>query len=482
MGQWNLLPADSSGNWHGPETSGYFKKIFGFGKGAFIIQTLDDDMQHPYFPQFYIDYIYNYIKKTNRDNYKKLAKILSSFYKLRIQCRQSISKTAKLNLKNFSNKELVKFYKFNRDWAHRVTPFDQFGWIAEDYWPPLMKNILINKLGLKDDSAEYHKVLFSLTKPEKISTTLKEKQAVLAGAIKIKQRKIKLLKASQKLARLFGYMPVFTFGAPWDENHYLVELKEVCARSLVDLKNEYSQLKDYSKIRNQELAKLVKQYKIQPEDLQKFIDFSLALDVRNEAEYLVSLCGFYLLPIYNEIAKRLYVSVKQLRNLVKKDIIACLEGRTDPQEIFSKQGKIIGWVFNKSMTEIKYLSSKEAQKFFTYLNKHAANLQGHDEQKGICASPGKISGRAKVVNYISEIDKVKSGDILITKATTIDYLPAMKRAAAFVTEVGGLTCHAAVVAREFGVPSVVSLKNATKNFKDSDLVEVDADKGVVRKI
>lgn len=482
MGQWNLLPADSSGNWNAEETSYYFKKIFGFGKGAFIIHTLDDDMQHPYFPEFYIDYLYNYIKKTNQEDYKKLARILSSFYKLRDQCRKSITKTAKTNFKRLSNKELIKIYEFNRDWAYQVTPFDQFGWIAEDYWLPLMKNVLVNKLGLKDNSKEYYKVLLSLIKPEKISTTLKEKQAVLEEAIKIKQRKQILFKASRKLAKLFGWMPVFAFGAPWDENHYLSELKEISARSLTDLKNEYDELKNYSKIRNQELSALVKQYKLQPEDLQKFIDFGLALDARNEAEYLVSLCGFYLLPIYDEITRRLYISVKQLRSLVKKDIIACLEGRADPQEVFSRQGKIIGWVSDKSMTEIKYLSSKEAQRFFNYLNKHAANLQGHDEQKGVCASPGKAKGRAKIVNYISEIDKVKPGDILITKATTVDYLPAMKKAAAFVTEVGGLTCHAAVVAREFGVPCVVSLKNATKSFKDGDLVKVDADKGVVRKI
>lgn len=58
----------------------------------------------------------------------------------------------------------------------------------------------------------------------------------------------------------------------------------------------------------------------------------------------------------------------------------------------------------------------------------------------------------------------------------------MKKAAAIITEVGGLTCHAAVVSREFGIPCVVALKNAMKNFKDGEVIEVDADKGLVRKI
>ena len=109
-------------------------------------------------------------------------------------------------------------------------------------------------------------------------------------------------------------------------------------------------------------------------------------------------------------------------------------------------------------------------------------MQGNTEGQGVCANPGFVIGKAKIVTSPDKNSKVKSGDILIAEATTVDYLPAMKRAAAFVTEVGGLTCHAAVVAREFGVPCVVGLKNATKNFKDGDKIEVNADKGIVRKL
>jgi len=83
---------------------------------------------------------------------------------------------------------------------------------------------------------------------------------------------------------------------------------------------------------------------------------------------------------------------------------------------------------------------------------------------------------------VKDNHKVNQGDIMIAHATSVDSLPPMKRAAAFVTEIGGLTCHAAVVSREFGVPCIVSLKNATKNFKDGDLVEVNATKGTVKKL
>jgi pyruvate,water dikinase len=62
------------------------------------------------------------------------------------------------------------------------------------------------------------------------------------------------------------------------------------------------------------------------------------------------------------------------------------------------------------------------------------------------------------------------------------YLPIMKKAAAFVTDEGGLLCHAAIVARELKKPCVISTKVATKIFKDGDLVEVDANRGIIRKI
>lgn len=66
--------------------------------------------------------------------------------------------------------------------------------------------------------------------------------------------------------------------------------------------------------------------------------------------------------------------------------------------------------------------------------------------------------------------------------TTPDFVPAMQRAAAIVTDEGGILCHAAIIAREMRKPCVIGTKIATRVFKDGDLIEVDADKGIVRKL
>ena len=76
----------------------------------------------------------------------------------------------------------------------------------------------------------------------------------------------------------------------------------------------------------------------------------------------------------------------------------------------------------------------------------------------------------------------KKGDILITGMTRPEYIPLMKLAKAVVTNEGGITSHAAVVSRELGIPCIIATKIATQVFKDGDTVEVDGEKGVVRKI
>ncbi len=104
------------------------------------------------------------------------------------------------------------------------------------------------------------------------------------------------------------------------------------------------------------------------------------------------------------------------------------------------------------------------------------------ELKGVTAQPGVVRGKAKIVMSPKEGSKVLAGDILVATMSTPDFLPAMMRAAAFVTDIGGITSHAAIVSREMGKPCVIGTKTATKVFKDGDLIEVDATKGIVRRI
>lgn len=101
--------------------------------------------------------------------------------------------------------------------------------------------------------------------------------------------------------------------------------------------------------------------------------------------------------------------------------------------------------------------------------------------KGAAASLGVKSGPVKIIHKPTEIDKVNEGDVLVTEMTTPDFVPAMRKASAIVTDTGGRTCHAAIVSRELGIPCVVGTGTATHTLKTGQMITVDGAKGLVYK-
>jgi len=101
--------------------------------------------------------------------------------------------------------------------------------------------------------------------------------------------------------------------------------------------------------------------------------------------------------------------------------------------------------------------------------------------RGMGVSPGRGSGSVNIILDVKNISSFKPKDILVTEMTTPDWVPAMKIASAVVTNLGGKTCHAAIVSRELGVPCVVGTENATKVLKDGDMVTVDGQRGLIFK-
>ncbi|MEM3075925.1 MAG: phosphoenolpyruvate synthase, partial [Candidatus Bilamarchaeaceae archaeon] len=99
--------------------------------------------------------------------------------------------------------------------------------------------------------------------------------------------------------------------------------------------------------------------------------------------------------------------------------------------------------------------------------------------QGVGASPGIGMGPVKIIKSPAELKKMEKGDVLVTEMTTPDFVPAMKKAAAIVTDTGGTTSHAAIVSRELGIPCVVGTGNASKLLKDGQVISVDGTHGIV---
>ncbi|HEX6026984.1 MAG TPA: phosphoenolpyruvate synthase [Solirubrobacter sp.] len=105
--------------------------------------------------------------------------------------------------------------------------------------------------------------------------------------------------------------------------------------------------------------------------------------------------------------------------------------------------------------------------------------EGEPLVRGLGAAPGSASGRVRRIASLADAGQLGEGDVLVTHMTAPDWVPLMRRAAAIVTDSGGMTCHAAIVSRELGIPCVVGTGSATTKLRDGELVTVDATHGVV---
>lgn len=134
------------------------------------------------------------------------------------------------------------------------------------------------------------------------------------------------------------------------------------------------------------------------------------------------------------------------------------------------------------MRKIKALkkTGKAGKNKFKYVLKRVPKVEKTDELKGELAYPGRIKGRVRVVLSHDDFIKFKKGEVLVTRVTDPSYVPIMKIAKAIITDIGGITCHAAIVSRELKIPGIVGTKIATQILKDGNLVEVDAEKGIVK--
>jgi pyruvate,water dikinase len=104
---------------------------------------------------------------------------------------------------------------------------------------------------------------------------------------------------------------------------------------------------------------------------------------------------------------------------------------------------------------------------------------GEGDVSGYAASPGVAEGPARVVRSVDEIGSVQAGDVLVCPVTAPSWGPVFPKIAAAVSDIGGMMSHAAIVAREYGLPAVVGTGNATSAIKTGDRVRVDGDNGTV---
>jgi len=179
--------------------------------------------------------------------------------------------------------------------------------------------------------------------------------------------------------------------------------------------------------------------------------------------------GKEIVKLKEEISKRKVLDDYEIKKLTEY-ALKLEEHYQKPQDIeFAIEGENIYIVQTRPITTIKGRIDKDSSK----------ELEGEVILEGLAASPGIASGKIKIVEEMSDLSKIKKGDILVTKMTNPDMVVTMQRSSAIITEEGGLTAHAAIVSREMGIPCIVGTQEATTLLKDGETITIDGYNGKI---
>mgnify|MGYP001593045061 FL=1 len=425
---------------------GRFKDLTGFPDYVENLEIVDGDFC------FDLNWTNKIINQYKDINLKTIWKFINDGYRY-----GEIIKNYSRNLKpESSKKELTKQFYKSVDLLKNLLVFLPITHPLVNIIEGKVITILKEK-NVQDN--ELNDILFDVSAPIKKNTPVLENEDLLE--IKKRYQENKNFGVDNALVKhadsygFLGYREPFSTG--YDKNFFKMKLK--------DQKQETKQ----RKINNVEFT----------DDEQKYVDllkeFVYFRTYRTEKLY-ESL--YYLEPLWRKISNEFglnndtdigWYNLGEINNLFKSETKVAyteLDSRKIGHAILLHDGRF-ETIFANQMSEFK--------------KKHYPEQKPSENQiSGVAACKGKVSGIAKIVKSSKEQDKIRAGDILVTAMTTPDYLPCMNKAVAFVTDEGGITCHAAIVAREMNKPCIIGTKIATQVLKDGDLIEVDANNGIVK--
>ncbi len=413
-----------------------------------------------------------------------------------------LKKAEKINLENLSKTELIKLYKHLFKWLQLghgyslpTTWFiDSDGEDLSHYLLDLIgKKVKENKLNIS--APEAFSILTTPAQESMAQAEEKEMYAILKfiqennAALKVFSNKNResiesnLVKIDKKLRnkiinhfKKWRWMPYTYVGPAYNLDYYL-DIWSSLLKQKSDPDEEIKKLELAKKETLIRRAGLIKDLYLSQKEKAIF-DLAAEIVWLKGLRKEVSFFGFYVIDkVLKEMGKRAGFSLMQMKYVAFNEMKNFenfssdeLNSRIKFSVIYSKSGKF------------KIFNGKKAKDFLKKQNFEKIILKDSGELKGTCAYVGRARGAVKIINTPEEMGKMQKGDIMVAHTTFPSLVPAMKKAAAIVTDDGGITCHAAIVARELRTPCIVGTKNATYILKDGDKVEVDAEKGIIKKV
>ncbi|MFH1111658.1 MAG: PEP-utilizing enzyme [Patescibacteria group bacterium] len=407
-----------------------------------------------------------------KDNKKLSTKLLQSWKKDEVNFQEFYNNFHLINLQKISDADLVKLYrKFHQLSFRRFTSsaiIDHFA-LGTDQ---LIASLLKKEVGNQKNKSSFTDIFSKATAPAHQSFINQAEMELLQIAIK-QPKNLAVIKKYQK--KYFWIRNNYTSSNILSVDYFKKEIN-VWVKSKADLKFKYNQLKNTAKINKQNKATIFKKYQFSQlllTLLKISEDFTWWQDERKKATYLNIYIGDTIL---SEMARRRRVSKILTRFLLLNEVESFFINQVPSvKELKSRQKEVVVIVWGHNNFVATGRAAQKIRQIMFPINKQDKVM----DIRGLTASVGRVSGKVKIIGSVKEINRVNKGDILVAVMTRPDYIAGIKKAAAIVTNEGGITCHAAIVARELGIPCIIATKIATKIFKDGDVVEVNANHGVV---
>ena len=389
---------------------------------------------------------------------KKWRKFEKTYYSAGGALLKFFKKLKNYNFSSFSNKELSDLLRKS---IRKLLPIYGMGiwgiWSIHEWLslPELIKESLGN---LKEEEVS------AILTPPKLAEHFREE-------IALRELNLNNLIAVKKHLEKFSWIPcVDLLEKQWGKSDLVYRQKELKKKGVtIDLRKRKKLLKKYGEI--------IKKLPLKKREVVRIIHQLVFLkDHRNDLRFYAH---FFIKNLYYEIARRSGLKIKELSFLIDQEIIDLLEGKMGLTEIKEKiRQRKEGHLIFKEGKRVEILSGEKAKELRSKI------IEELKEEKqafvGIVAASGKVKGEVIIVKNDNDLKKMKKGKILVAIFTRPHYLSVMRQAKAIITDEGGITSHAAIVSRELNIPCIVNTKIATKVLKDGQLVEVDANKGVVR--
>lgn len=398
---------------------------------------------------------------------KKLFDQIESMSKALLKRSQKLNKQ---NVQNFSNQELTETL---RSWLeHYGTTVSLIGFPARlDEVLERALRVELSKYDIEDSEAVFRVIAHS----DKWTGVFEEKLALMKAVLDGTGSELWIEEHVNK----YGWITItLLLGDGYLKQQVQERISEL--RQEQNLQEKYDELANNIAENKKDVQALLKRYDFSFDTRELISLFRHAIWFRTaRLDWMNEVC-ILARPILNEVARRIGVSYEQciyhlpdelLQSLrEEKSVIAVgeLEQRLGQYAMATVDGLHTELLLGSDVDELKKVLTQSSEKA--------------EAVKGMIAYPGVVQGRVKVLKDRSELHKVEKGDVLVTKLTTPDFVLAMEKAAAIVTDLGGITSHAAIVSRELHIPCIIGTKIATQVLKDGDVVEVDADKGIVRKL